>query len=224
MKTSTQFFLPFLLMLFLLPMADTSFAQGCTGITFSFEHYEPCKFRAKYANTTDCFTEIWYVLESGTFSSWNVNTAAGFQVEEWGPGALRVFHNQGFLPLGNQIPLLFTLPTDLNTNMLVSYNDQCAQVGCEIIGGIPIESCPDPGDGSIIGVTYRECGNLPYSDQPLLPGWTIELLDDMGNVLGEQVTDANGAYAFYDLHAGIYIIREAILLTGGLMYRRLGNI
>lgn len=159
----------------------------------------------------DCFTEIRYTLESGSFASWSVNDAAGFTADEISPSEIWIHHNAGFLPVGDQTPLLFTLAPDVNTNMLVAYLDDCAQIGCEIFGGIPIESCPDPQDASIVGVKYRECNSLPYSNQQTIPDWTIQLLDEMGNVLGEQVTDADGAYAFYDLHAGNYIIREGQL-------------
>lgn len=180
----------------------------CSQITFSFEHYEPCKFRARYQNDADCYTEVRYLLESGTFESWNVNAAAGFTVDVISPSELWVHHVNGFFPLGNQAPLLFTLPTDLNTTMYVAYLDDCFQVGCEVFGGFPIESCPDPMDASIIGTKYRECGSLPFLNQPTIPNWTIQLLDEMGNVIAEQQTDSEGRYAIYDLPKGQYIVRE----------------
>ena len=48
------------LTLFALFFAGEVFAQGgqCSGISYSFEHYEPCKFRARYSNTSECFIEI----------------------------------------------------------------------------------------------------------------------------------------------------------------------
>ncbi len=70
------------------------------------------------------------------------------------------------------------------------------------------EACPDPMDASISGVKYRACDGLPYTNQPPLSGWTIQLLDGMGNVLDEQVTDTAGRYAFYDLPLGVYYCRE----------------
>ncbi|MBC7777178.1 MAG: hypothetical protein H7246_17230 [Phycisphaerae bacterium] len=201
--------MPVFFTLFLLFFTNGLKAQGpCSGIDFSFEQYEDCKFRARYNSTSECFIEIRYILESGTFSSFVVNTAAGFSVQEISSSELWVHHNQGFVPLGNQVPLLFTLPHDLNTTMNIAYLDDCAMVGCEIFGGIPIESCPDPKDASIIGVKYRECSSLPYSNQPVLSGWTIQLLDVDDNVLNEQLTDAGGGYGFYDLPAGIYVVKE----------------
>ncbi|MEZ4891578.1 MAG: hypothetical protein R2778_01025 [Saprospiraceae bacterium] len=117
----------------------------------------------------DCFTEIRYTLESGSFASWSVNDAAGFTADEISPSEIWIHHNAGFLPVGDQTPLLFTLAPDVNTNMLVAYLDDCAQIGCENFGGIPIESCPDPQDASIVGVKYRECNSLPYSNQQTIP-------------------------------------------------------
>jgi serine-aspartate repeat-containing protein C/D/E len=41
-----------------------------------------------------------------------------------------------------------------------------------------------------------------------IAGVTIQLFDRQGNVIAEQVTDANGRYCFKDLYAGEYKIRE----------------
>ena len=82
--------------------ANTVQIQGqCSEITFTFDHYEPCKFRAQYENTTDCYIEIRYILEQGTFSSWTVNAAAGFTLEVISPSELWVHHTNGFMPLRN---------------------------------------------------------------------------------------------------------------------------
>ncbi|MCB0523536.1 MAG: T9SS type A sorting domain-containing protein [Lewinellaceae bacterium] len=199
-----------LALLFFIYQSDLM-SQPCAGISFTFEHYEPCHFRAHYSSTNDCFTEIRYTLESGTFASWSVNSAAGFTADEISPSEIWIHHNAGFLPVGDQFPMLFTLAPDLNTNMLLAYLDDCAQIGCEIFGGIPIESCPDPQDASITGVKYRECNSLPYSNQTSIPDWTIQLLDGMGNMIGEQQTDADGFYAFYDLPYGLYTVKETQL-------------
>ncbi|MCE9608392.1 MAG: hypothetical protein K8U03_26210 [Planctomycetia bacterium] len=44
--------------------------------------------------------------------------------------------------------------------------------------------------------------------EPLLQGVTIQLLDSSGNVLRTTLTDVNGNYAFEDLDAGTYSVRE----------------
>ena len=196
------------LTLFTVFFAGNVQAQLCDQIAFNFEQYEPCRFRVTYDNSTECYTQLRLSLADGTFSNWNVIPNSGFIVEVISPSELWITHTGGFLPLGFQVPLLFTLPFDLNTSINIAYLNDCAQVGCDIFGGVPIESCPDPQNASIVGVKYKECGTLPYISQTPLSGWTIELLDANGNVIGEQVTDVGGSYVFYDLKAGSYVVRE----------------
>lgn len=64
-----------------------------------------------------------------------------------------------------------------------------------------------PAIGSISGRAYRECGDLPYTDQAVLPGWTVQLLDASGNLIAEQQTDSVGGYGFYNLPQGLYTCR-----------------
>ncbi len=59
----------------------------------------------------------------------------------------------------------------------------------------------------IVGTVYRECNDLPYTDQAVLPGWTVQLLDTTGNLLAEQQTDSVGGYGFYNLPQGLYTCR-----------------
>jgi len=85
--------------------------QGsCQGITFSFEHYEPCRFR--------------------------------FHITD---------------------PLLS-----------IRWDDSCPPgLGC--FADFQLMSCSDPGNACINGVTYRECGTCPYTNQLTLAGWEIIL-------------------------------------------------
>ncbi|NUQ23123.1 MAG: SBBP repeat-containing protein [Saprospiraceae bacterium] len=69
-------------------------------------------------------------------------------------------------------------------------------------------ACPNPMNASIIGVKYKECNGLAYNDQTPIAGWTIQLLNSMGTIIGEQVTGADGSYAFTDLPLGQYIVKE----------------
>ncbi len=192
---------------------QTANAQGgaCNQISFNFVHYEPCKFRLTYQNSTDCYTDILLTLDHGSFQNFSANMAAGFSVQSLGPTQLLITHANGFLPFGAQAPMIFTLPYGLITNVAIAYNNQCAMLGCDIFPGPVLESCPDPTDASIIGVKYRECGSLPYSNQPTILDWTIQLLDGAGNLVAEQQTDADGRYAFYDLPLGLYRVKEAVL-------------
>jgi hypothetical protein len=69
-------------------------------------------------------------------------------------------------------------------------------------------ACPDPANAIIIGVKYKTCEGLPYSDQTPIAGWVIQLLNSQGTIIGEQVTGADGSYAFTDLPLGQYIVKE----------------
>jgi PKD repeat protein len=200
-----------ILTLFLLFFASSVKAQGpCDQISFSMDPLDPCEFAARYQTQTDCYIELRFILTSGEFASYTVNSDDGFMVQEISPSELWITHEFGFIPTGNKVPLLFTLPYDLNTSMSVAFDNACAQLGCEIIGGWPLDPCPDPQNASIIGVKYKECGSLPYINQTPISGWLIQLLDADGNVYQEQETGVDGAYAFYDLPKGQYIVREAV--------------
>ncbi|MBK8703268.1 MAG: hypothetical protein IPN33_06350 [Saprospiraceae bacterium] len=56
------------------------------------------------------------------------------------------------------------------------------------------DACPDPANAIIIGVKYKTCEGLPYSDQTPIAGWVIQLLNSEGIIIGEQVTGADGSY------------------------------
>lgn len=200
-----------ILTLFWLFFASNVKAQGpCEQISFSMEDLGPCEFGASYSTQTDCYVELRFILTSGEFASYTVNSDDGFMVQEISPSELWITHEFGFIPTDFHIPLFFTLPYDLNTSMTIAFDNACAQLGCEIIGGWPLTPCPGPQDASIIGVKYKECGSLPYINQTPISGWLIQLLDVDGNIIEEQLTGADGAYAFYDRPKGQYIVREAV--------------
>lgn len=204
-------YLPLMLLLLAsLSLTHPALGQGgpCDQISFSMDPLDPCEFAARYQTQTDCYIELRFILTQGEFASFDVNTAAGFMVQQVSPSELWVTHEFGFIPTGNQVPFLFSLPYDLTTSMSVAFLNDCAQVGCEILGGYPIDPCPDPQTASVIGVKYRECNGLPYINQDKLPGWTIQLLDEAGNIIREEQTDVDGNYAFYDLPRGNYYCRE----------------
>ncbi len=64
---------------------------------------------------------------------------------------------------------------------------------------------------SISGTVYRECGGQPYANQPVLSGWTVQLLDTAGQLIAVQQTDTAGGYRFGDLPAMPYLVRIALL-------------
>ena len=59
----------------------------------------------------------------------------------------------------------------------------------------------------VSGTVYRECHTEPYTNQPVLEGLTIELLDAMGTVLSSTISDADGFYSVCDLTPGNYFLR-----------------
>ena len=50
-------------------------------------------------------------------------------------------------------------------------------------------------------------GTLDPGD-PGLSGWTVDLLDSVGNIVATTVTDSNGDYSFSDLGPGTYTVQE----------------
>ncbi|MCS6929236.1 MAG: T9SS type A sorting domain-containing protein [Saprospiraceae bacterium] len=72
------------------------------------------------------------------------------------------------------------------------------------------EACPKM---TIFGTVYRECGNEPYTNQVVLPGWTVQLLDTAGLLVASQQTDTAGNYRFVDLPLQPYVVK--VLLQAG---------
>ncbi len=68
----------------------------------------------------------------------------------------------------------------------------------------------DPNAGSISGTLFEDTDFDGVDDgaatDPRLPGVTVNLLDDMGNVIATTVTDANGFYEFVGLPPGDYVV------------------
>ncbi len=108
------------------------------------------------------------------------------------------------------------------TNTALFFNSPCC-LGIDFTDALPgmnvansavtwqqAEACPDPMNASIIGVKYKTCVGLPYSDQTPIAGWVIQLLNSQGTIISEQVTGADGSYAFYNLPHGQYVVREVL--------------
>lgn len=185
-------------------------AQQCSEISFEFTHFEPCKFRLTYQSSSECYTQIRLALSAGEFGTLNVNAGAGFTLEVISPSEVWINHQNGFLPLGFQGPLIFNLPPDLVANCSIAYINDCPPgIGCDIFPGPLLESCTIVPDACIVGTVYLECNNLPYSNQPGLGGFTVTLLSNTGIVLDSMVSDASGAYSFCDLLPGNYIVRTS---------------
>lgn len=77
-----------------------------------------------------------------------------------------------------------------------------------INGEIVVE--PPPVTSSLAGVKYHDANGDGVRDEndALLEGWTILLLDGIGEVIASAVTDENGAYLFDQLSPGDYTVAE----------------
>ncbi len=157
----------------------------------------------------ECYDAVRLILENGTFTQWEANAAQGWQVEVIADNELLITHSNGFLPNTEQVALTFWhyRPGGLPDKVFLQYDDQCAMEGCEVLGGIDLPGC---GEGLIRGTIYRECDNEPLTGQPKVEGQTVQLWDDQGNYLGDQVTDSDGSYHFYDLPPGQYLVKLSL--------------
>ncbi len=71
-------------------------------------------------------------------------------------------------------------------------------------------SCCNP-YASICGTKLQDVncdGTVDPTVDPGLPGWTINLYDNLGHLIGTAVTDAVGDYCFTGLHPGTYTVSE----------------
>ena len=101
------------------------------------------------------------------------------------------------------IPWASALPTDLYTLLAIHGPDTTV-----LADGVPVSEIPAAGywvstldTGSVTGVVYSE-------QQPLL-GVPVDIYDSFGDWVAGGVTDANGAYGFYALPNGPYVVTIA---------------
>ncbi|MBX2929591.1 MAG: T9SS type A sorting domain-containing protein [Saprospiraceae bacterium] len=90
---------------------------------------------------------------------------------------------------------------------------QCGSSACTCIINFTVPTCTS----YVYGRVYADidCVGAEYTDQPTLPGWTVNVFDAFGNVAGSVLTDAAGGYAFDNLPPGDYIVQVVPLLPGG---------
>ncbi len=182
---------------------------NCGDLVFSLQvinNGSGCCYRLKADNSTpdDCFINVALNLDMGAFA--NFAALPGWQYNTGGPAEYTVRPFIGFIPPGSSSLAEFCIDGTTSATLTLLWDDLCILEGCAAT--FDVNGCLDPGDASITGVKYRECGSLPYTNQPVLSDWTIQLLDADSNVIAEQVTGVDGAYAFYDLKAGSYVIKE----------------
>ncbi len=182
---------------------------NCGDLVFSLQvinNGSGCCYRLKADNSTpdNCFINVALNLDMGAFA--NFAALPGWQYNTGGPAEYTIRPFIGFIPPGSSSLAEFCIDGTTSATLTLLWDDLCVLEGCAAT--FDVNGCLDPGDASITGVKYRECGSLTYTNQPVLSDWTIQLLDADSNVIAEQVTDVDGAYAFYDLKAGSYVIKE----------------
>jgi PKD repeat protein len=195
-------------LLFLLPWNTPSAeAQNpCSQLNPNIDQIEPCLWRLEINNNSECTPFIRLILSSGSFSGWNVSS--GYIGEQISPTEILVTHTQGFIPVGPGIPIGFSIPIGASpANLSVLWEFACG-LGESCFYETTLEGCVDPMNASITGVKYKECGGLPYTNQPTVPGWTIYLLNQDLVLLDSTETDGIGAYTFGNLPKGQYVIKE----------------
>ncbi len=181
---------------------------GCNDISYTVENYQPCCYRVRISNSSDCYSQFRLRLNEGFFVNPQVDAANGWTDTIMDPTEIIVSHSSGIIPIGASVPITFCLPLGVNPSLTILYDNNCSGgVNCQAV--FPLSGCSAAADASISGVKYQECGSANYTNQPLLSGWTISLRDAQGNLIGEQVTGSDGSYAFNDLPVGNYVIREA---------------
>ncbi|MBL0008622.1 MAG: T9SS type A sorting domain-containing protein [Saprospiraceae bacterium] len=179
---------------------------GCAFITFTAEHFEPCKYRLQSDNSNECYSGLRILLSEGSYVSWEANVLEGWTATLISPTEIQLTHASGILPIGINMPVDFSIPPGISPLLSVLWDYTCpTEEGCVV--DLPLEGCPIIADGCIEGFVYMECDELPFINQEVLSDWTIELLDDTGNVLVSEVTGLDGAYSFCDLPAGTYIVQ-----------------
>ncbi len=190
------------------PVQTIAQPSGCAALGVNPEPTDFGCYRVYYNNQApDCFSQITFYLNEGYFSNWTANSSGGWTVTWLSDTELLLTHDSGLIPSGPGYFADLCIGGVDSTSLFAQYDDSCPPgEGC--ISWFPVVGAPDPSDASIIGYKYKECGTLPFTNQTPIAGWTMQLLDADGNILGEQVTNAAGAYAFTDLPAGQYIVKE----------------
>ncbi len=182
---------------------------ACGDMVFSLQvinNGSGCCYRllADNSNPDDCYMNISLTLNAGEFT--NFTHLSGWQHNTGGPAEYTVRPFFGFVPFGLNMIAEFCVEGAPSPTLTLQWSDFCSMEGCT--ADFVVNACYDPGNASIIGVKYRECGSLPYTNQATIPDWTMQLFNEAGDLIAEQVTNAGGAYAFYDLPKGIYVVKE----------------
>ncbi|MHB9105897.1 MAG: SdrD B-like domain-containing protein [Armatimonadota bacterium] len=109
------------------------------------------------------------------------------------------------------IPGIYTLAEEQRNDWVCTH----APGAVEVLEGVPDQHFPNNNFGNfnygkIYGYKRNDINaDGPAGSNPGLPGWTIQLYRD-GAYYGSDTTDVNGYYAFDNLPAGTYTVREVM--------------
>jgi len=188
-------------------LANQLSAQGpCDFIKFTLDNYQPCCYRLHVDNLTECHPELRLLIDVGTYESFQANISTGWTCTKVSPTELLLKHNSGKVPIGASIPVTFCLQPGFDPLLSILWDNSCVQLACFF--DIPLTGCPIVADACITGVKYRECDQVVYSNQTLIPNFIINLFDDKGLFIASAVTDSAGEYSFCDLAPGNYVVSE----------------
>ena len=155
----------------------------------------------------------------GTCTNADITATAGSSLVRYKSGAL--------IPAGG-----CTIQVNVTGSTLGTYNNTIpagalvTQIGTNPNPGDPKLTNPSPGTGTLVvspkgsisGVVYHDDNNdglVAVSEQPYA-GQTMQLLDALNTVIATTTTDASGFYAFTNLDAGTYTVRQVSQPAGSL--------
>ncbi|MBK9961674.1 MAG: hypothetical protein IPP06_10210 [Saprospiraceae bacterium] len=149
---------------------------------------------------------IKFSLADGSFSSFT--QASGWQVVPVSQNEYNARPVIGNIPLGNVTIGDFCITGKANQKLTIQYFDLCQMADCTV--ELPLPGCEPK--NIIQGVKYVDigCSEAPYTNQPTLKDWPIELFDEFGSIIESTETDNNGNFKFINLPAGKYTCREGI--------------
>lgn len=186
---------------------ESIFSQGCGSIVFNVQNTSTCCYRLTAQNMTDnCFQQLNLSFTNAAFTSFTA--APGWQASKVSEKEYAVRPSVGFIPFGNVTIGNFCVTGTANESLNIFWTNLCTMEPCET--QLPVNVCIPK--NVIQGVKYIDigCSEKPYTNQPVLADWPVDLLDEFGQLIDNTQTDANGKFSFTNLKAGKYICTEGV--------------